>query len=121
MAVPRVYVRRGTTVWSVTHSHLTSHLLTHGRTNIDFFIPLHNRPQSGNYVSLYFVIMVNLCKFHSLRLQLNGKPLIKSRQRVTELQLFYEKDHQTINSIHGSAARMCQCIHPQKIMDCMPW
>ena len=30
MAVPRVYVRRGTTVWIGTYS------LTHGRTNIDF-------------------------------------------------------------------------------------
>ena len=26
MAVPRVYVRRGTTVWSVTNSHLTDSL-----------------------------------------------------------------------------------------------
>ena len=43
MAVPRVYVRRGTTVWIGTDSHLTD-----GRTNIDFFIPLHNRPQRGN-------------------------------------------------------------------------
>ena len=43
MAVPRVYVRRGTTVWIGTY------LLTDGRTNIDFFIPLHNRPQRGNY------------------------------------------------------------------------
>ena len=49
MAVPRVYVRRRTTVWSVTHiSHLTHSHLTHtGRTNIDFFIPLHNRPLKG--------------------------------------------------------------------------
>ena len=47
MAVPRVYVRRGTTVWSVTDS-LTHIRLTHtGRTNIDFFIPLHNRPLKG--------------------------------------------------------------------------
>ena len=38
MAVPRVYVRRRTTVWSGTniYSHQTSDT---GRTNIDFFIP----------------------------------------------------------------------------------
>ena len=46
MAVPRVYVRRGKTVLIGT-----SYVLTNtGRTNIDFFIPLHNRPQRGNYV-----------------------------------------------------------------------
>ena len=33
MAVPRVYVRRGTTVWIGTYISLS---LTHGRTNIDF-------------------------------------------------------------------------------------
>ena len=53
MAVPRVYVRRGTTVWSVTShiSHQTHIRLTHtGRTNIDFFIPLHNRPLKGQLI-----------------------------------------------------------------------
>ena len=48
MAVPRVYVRRGTTVWSVTNISLTHrHQTNTGRTNIDFFIPLHNRPLKG--------------------------------------------------------------------------
>ena len=37
MAVPRVYVRRGMTVWSVDISHLTDSLTSYtGRTNIDF-------------------------------------------------------------------------------------
>ena len=36
MAVPRVYVRRGTTVWSVTDSHLTSDLLTQDALTLIF-------------------------------------------------------------------------------------
>ena len=49
MAVPRVYVRRGTTVWIGTYISLTHSLTNTGRTNIDFFIPLHNRPLRGKY------------------------------------------------------------------------
>ena len=53
MAVPRVYVRRGTTVWIGTYiSHLTSYSLTDALTSI--FLYLYTIGPKGAKIHIFF-------------------------------------------------------------------